>query len=88
MKKSRFTEEQVVGMLREHEAGVATQELCRKHGVSAQTVYRWKAKYGGMSVPDAQRLKALEVENRRLKHIVADQALDIAALKDVASRNW
>ena len=88
MKKSRFPEEQVVGFLREHEAGVATQELCRRIGVGPQTLYRWKAKYGGMSVGDAQRLKQLEDENRRLKKLVANQALDIDALKDVLSKNW
>jgi putative transposase len=88
MRKSRFTEEQIVGMLREHERGTATDELCRRHGISPQTLYRWKGKYGGMSVSDAQRLKQLEDENRRLKKLVAEQALDNAALKDVVSRNW
>lgn len=88
MRKSRFTEEQIVTAIKEHETGTPTQELCRRLGVGAQTLYRWKAKYGGMSVGDAQRLKQLEDENRRLKRIVADQALDIAALKDVTSRNW
>ncbi len=88
MRKSRFTEEQIVTAIKEHEAGTPTQDLCRRLGIGTQTLYRWKAKYGGMSVPDAQRLKLLEDENRRLKRIVADQALDIAALKDVASRNW
>ena len=88
MRKSRFTEEQIVTAIKEHETGTPTQELCRRLGVGAQTLYRWKAKYGGMSVGDAQRLKQLEDENRRLKRIVADQALDIAALKDVTARNW
>jgi putative transposase len=88
MRKSKFTEEQIVSVLKEHEAGAGTQELCRRQGITAQTLYRWKAKYGGMSVPDAQRLKQLEDENRRLKKLVAEYALDIAALKDVVSRNW
>ncbi len=88
MRKSRFTEEQIVGMLREHEHGAATEELCRRHGISQQTLYRWKSKYGGLGVSDAQRLKALEDENRRLKRLVAEQALDNAALKDVLQRNW
>jgi putative transposase len=88
MRKSRFTEEQIVGFLREHEVGTPTLELCRRIGVGPQTLYRWKAKYGGMSVSDAQRLKQLEDENRRLKKLVAEYALDIAALKDVVSRNW
>jgi putative transposase len=88
MRKSRFTEEQIVTAIKEHEAGTPTQELCRRLGVGQQTLYRWKAKYGGMSVPDAQRLKSLEDENRRLKKLVANQALDIDALKEVAARNW
>jgi len=88
VKKSRFTEEQIVTAIKEHEAGTPTPDLCRRLGVGPQTLYRWKAKYGGMSVPDAQRLKALEDENRRLKKLVANQALDIDALKDVLSKNW
>ncbi len=88
MKRSRFSEEQIVTAIKEHEAGAPTQELCRRLGIGQQTLYRWKAKYGGMSVGDAQRLKQLEDENRRLKKLVANQALDIDALKEVASRNW
>lgn len=88
MRKSRFTDEQIVTAIKEHESGTPTQELCRRLGIGAQTLYRWKAKYGGMSVPDAQRLKSLEEENRRLKKLVANQALDIDALKEVARRNW
>ena len=80
MKKSRFSDEQIVTAIKEHEAGTPTQELCRRLGIGQQTLYRWKAKYGGMSVPDAQRLKSLEDENRRLKKLVANQALDIDAL--------
>ena len=88
MRRSRYTEEQIVSILKEHEKGVGTEELCRRHAISQQTFYRWKAKYGGMDVGDAQKLKALEDENRRLKRLVADLALDNAALKDVLSKNW
>lgn len=88
MRKSRFTEEQIVTAIKEHEAGTPTQELCRRLGIGAQTLYRWKAKYGGMSVPDAQRLKALEDENRRLKKLVANLSMDIDVLKDINARNW
>ena len=88
MRRSRYTEEQIVGLLKEHERGVGTEELCRRHGISQQTFYRWKAKYGGLDVGDAQKMKALEDETRRLKRLVADLALDNAALKDVLSKNW
>ena len=81
MQKSRYTEEQIVGILKESEAGVATAELCRKHGISEQTFYRWKAKYGGLEVSEAQRLRHLEEENRKLKQLIAEQALDIFGFK-------
>ena len=86
--KTRFTEEQIIGVLGESEAGVSTSELCRKYGISDATFYNWKAKFGGMTVSDARKLKSLEQENRRLKQIVADQALDIQALKFVCSKNF
>ncbi len=88
MKKSRFTEEQIIVALKEHERGIAAPEICRKLGVSTQTFYRWKGKYGGLEVSQARRLRELEDENRRLKHMVAEQALDIRALKDVIGRKW
>ena len=88
MKKSRYTEEQIVGILKESEAGLATAELCRKHGISEQTFYRWKAKYGGLEVSEAQRLGHLEEENRKLKQLVAEQALDIVGFKAVLSKKW
>jgi putative transposase len=81
VKKSRFTETQIVAILKEHEAGIATKDLCRKHGVSPATFYSWKAKFGGMEVSDVAKMRALEDENRRLKRIVADQALNIDVLK-------
>ena len=86
--RKRFTEEQIIGILKEREAGLPVKELIRKHGISDQTYYRWKSKYGGMEVNEARRLKELERENRQLKQIVADQALDIKILKDVNSKNW
>ncbi len=88
MKKSRFSEEQIVGVLKESEAGVETAKLCRKQGISGQTFYRWKAKYGGLEVSEAQRLRQLEEENRKLKQLVAEQALDIVGLKAVLTKKW
>ena len=87
MKKSRFSEDQIIGVLREQEAGSKTEDVCRKHGVSQQTFYRWKAKYGGMTTSDAQKLKTLEDENRRLKKLLAESMLDVTALKDILSKN-
>lgn len=88
MKKGRFTEEQIIGVLREHDAGTATGDLCRKHGISSATFYKWKAKYGGLEVSEAKRLRSLEDENRRLKKLLAETMLDNAMLKDMASKKW
>lgn len=87
MKKSRFSEEQIIGILKQHEAGLKTADVCREHGISAATFYGWKSKYGGMEVAEAQRLKGLEDENRRLKQLVADLSLDKEALKSVIRKN-
>ncbi len=88
MKRSRFTEEQIIGILKEHKAGVPVSELCRKHGVSGASIYKRKAKYGGMDVSEAKRLKALEDENAKLKRMLADAMLDNAALKDLPGKKW
>lgn len=88
MKRSRFSEEQIIGILREHEAGIPVSELCRKHGVSDASIYKWKAKFGGMEVSEAKRLRALEEENGKLKRMLADAMLDNVALKDLLGKKW
>jgi putative transposase len=88
VKNSRFSEEQIIGVLKQSEAGVKTADLCREHGISAATFYIWRSKYGGLEVSEAKRLKQLEDENSKLKRIVADQVLDITMLKDLVGKKW
>jgi len=88
MKRSRFSEEKIIGILKEQEAGAKVADLCRRHGISDATFYNWKSKYGGLEISDAKRLKALEDENTRLKKLLADTMLDNAVLKDLASKKW
>ncbi len=88
MKRSRFSEEQIIGILKEHQAGLTAADLCRKHGVSDATFYKWRSKYGGMEVSEARRLKTLEEENKRLKKLLAEQMLDVATLKEMLGKNF
>ena len=88
MKKSRFTEEQIIKVLKQAEGGSPAKELCRQHGISNGTFYKWKSKYGGMDVSDAKKLRAFEIENSRLKRMIADLLLDNQILKDVNSKKW
>jgi putative transposase len=88
MKRSRFTEEQIIGILKEQESGAATADVCRRHGLSSATFYKWKAKYGGLEVSEARRLKALEDENARLKKLLAESMLNEAALRDLLGKKW
>lgn len=86
--KRRFSEEQIIGILQQHERGVPTSQVCRDHNISSATFYKWKAKFGGLQVSEAQKLRRLEAENAKLKRLVADQALDNLVLKDLLSKNW
>jgi putative transposase len=88
MRKSRFSEEQIISILKEHQAGIALAEICRKHGISDATFYTWRSKYGGMEVSDARRLKALEDENRRLKKLLAESMLDVSTLREALGKNF
>jgi putative transposase len=88
MKRNRFTEEQIIGILHEQEAGMTVAEVCRKYGISSATLYKWKAKLGGLDVPEARRLHALEAENAKLKKLLAEAMLDNAVLKDIAGKKW
>jgi putative transposase len=88
MKRSRFSEEQIIGVLKEHQAGLSAGDLCRRHGISDATFYKWRSKYGGMEVSDARKLKALEEENRKLKKLLAETVLDAATLKEMLTKNF
>ena len=88
MKRSRFSQEQIIGILKEHQAGLSAAELCRKHGISDATFYKWRSKYGGMEVSDAKRLKSLEDENAKLKRLLAEQMMDVATLKEMLGKNF
>ena len=88
MKRSRFSDEQIIGILKEHQAGLTAAELCRKHGISDATFYKWRSKFGGMEVSEAKRLKALEDENKKLKKLLAEQMLDVATLKEMLGKNF
>jgi putative transposase len=88
MKSSRYTEEQIIGILKQHQAGLGAKELCRKYGISDATFYKWRSKYGGMEVSDARNLKALEEENRKLKKLLAETVLDAATLKEMLGKNF
>ena len=88
MKRSRFSEEQIIGILKEHQAGATVADLCRKHGVSDATFYKWRSKYGGMEVSDAKKLKALEAENAKLKKLLAEQMMDVSTLKEMLGKNF
>jgi len=88
MKRSRFTEEQIIGILKEHQAGLSESELCRRHGISDATFYNWRSKYGGMDVSDAKKLKALEAENAKLKKLLAESVMDVSTLKEMLGKNF
>lgn len=88
MKRSRFTEEQIIGILKEHQAGLSATDLCRKHGISDATFYKWRSKYGGMEVSDAKKLKALEAENTKLKKLLAESVMDVSTLKEMLGKNF
>lgn len=88
MKRSRFSEEQIIGILKEHQAGLSAADLCRKYGISDATFYKWRSKFGGMDVSDAKRLKALEAENAKLKKLLAESMLDVSTLKEMLGKNF